>query len=64
MTDTAKLIALKGAGITGASEAICFAKGWEAAIAAASDTAEKIGKSFGEAAIGHAIAKTIISLKD
>jgi|HubBroStandDraft_4_1064222.scaffolds.fasta_scaffold00045_81 hypothetical protein len=35
MLDTAKLAAFKESGITGSSEAVCFAKGWEAAIGCA-----------------------------
>ena len=64
MTNTAKLIALKKSGISGSSEAICFVKGWEAAISAASHTSHKIGDSMQENLIGNMIAKAIRSLKD
>lgn len=62
--ETAEQRALKESEISGTSEAVCFIKGWRAAISAASSTAHEVGDSMKENLIGNMIADAIRSLKD
>ena len=64
MPDTAKLRALKESGISGTSEAVCFAKGWAAAMDCASESIKGLCCSVQEDELGRAIAFAISTLKE
>ncbi len=64
MADTAKLRAFKESGITGTSEAVCFAKGWGAAIDCAAESIGALLEAVHEPELARIIANAIATLKE
>jgi hypothetical protein len=57
-------MALKESGISGTSEAVCFAKGWEAAMDCAAESIDALLSAVHERELGRTIAYAISTLKE